>query len=130
MHLPQGYNKGASGQVCRLIKRLYGLKQATREWNLELCSKLVDFGLLQSKHDHCLFTMTKGSNLVMLVYVDDVLLTSSNPILIHELKVFLDRQLTIKDLGAAKFFLVCRLLVSLREHIYVSISISYTLSRI
>lgn len=56
---------------------------------MELCSKLADFGLLQSKHDHCLFTMTKGSYfLAMLVYVDDVSLTNFNPTVIHELNFF------------------------------------------
>lgn len=106
MHLPQGYSKGDSNQVCRLLKSLYGLKQASREWNIELCSKLSLFGLTQPKHDHCLFTMNKdGHFLAMLVYVDDVLLTSSNPQMLHELKGFLDQQFTIKDSGLAKYFL-------------------------
>lgn len=113
MDVPQGYTKGQQGdtkgqqgEVCKLTRSLYGLKQASREWNSELCSKLSDFGLSQSSFDHCLFTMqdTKGF-LAMLVYVDDVLITSSNPSLITQLKEYLDSRFTIKDLGPAKYFL-------------------------
>lgn len=52
--------KALPGQVCRLVRSLYGLKQASREWNIELCNKLSIFGLIQSKHDSCLFTMTRN----------------------------------------------------------------------
>ncbi|KAL8540548.1 hypothetical protein ACS0TY_001979 [Phlomoides rotata] len=106
MDVPQGYSKGTPNQVCKLSRSLYGLKQVSREWNSELCSKLSVFGLSQSSFDHCLFTMhTSTGFLAMLVYVDDVLITNSNPCLITQLKDFLDRQFTIKDLGLAKFFL-------------------------
>lgn len=33
---PQGYNKTKPGEVCRLIRSLYGLKQGGRQWNQEL----------------------------------------------------------------------------------------------
>lgn len=37
---PPGYSKAKPGEVCKLNRFLYGLKQASREWNHELCSKL------------------------------------------------------------------------------------------
>lgn len=43
---PQGYSKAKSDQVCKLRKSLYGLKQAGRQWNMELCCKLQDFGFI------------------------------------------------------------------------------------
>lgn len=50
--------------------------------------------------------MTLGEDfLAMLVCVDDVLITSSRPSLVQQLKDFLNAAFTIKDLGHAKFFL-------------------------
>ncbi|KAL0434194.1 UNVERIFIED_CONTAM: Retrovirus-related Pol polyprotein from transposon RE1 [Sesamum latifolium] len=54
MQPPEGYLV-QSGHVCKLRKSLYSLKQASRQWNQELTSKLLSFGFSQSGHDHCLF---------------------------------------------------------------------------
>jgi len=58
----QGYTKAQLGQVCRLQKSLYGLKQAGRQWNKEFTSQLKAFGFSQSAHDHCLFVKSSGSH--------------------------------------------------------------------
>lgn len=73
---PQGYTGAAPGQVCRLIKSLYGLKQASREWNMEFCRQMFAQGFVQSPSDHCLFTRGTAADFIcLLVYVDDVLVT-------------------------------------------------------
>ncbi|KAL0449266.1 UNVERIFIED_CONTAM: Retrovirus-related Pol polyprotein from transposon RE2 [Sesamum latifolium] len=56
----------------------------------------------QSAHDHCLFVRGTGDDFIaLLVYVDDVLLTSPSSQLIAEVKKYLDQLFTIKDLGLA-----------------------------
>lgn len=52
--------------------------------------------------------------MVLLVYVDDVLLTSNNLDEIQILKKFLDDQFTIKDLGEAKYILGLEIATSQR----------------
>lgn len=74
MEPPKGYTGALPGQVCRLIKSLYGLKQASREWDAEFYRALSFFRFSQSIHDHCLFTKGVGATfVVLLVYILDIL---------------------------------------------------------
>ncbi|GKD19586.1 retrovirus-related pol polyprotein from transposon TNT 1-94, partial [Tanacetum coccineum] len=103
---PKGYTKAKPGQVCKLNRSLYGLKQASRQWNQELTRFLVEKGYEQSKQDYSLFVKVKGDSFTAaLVYVDDVLITGNTPTEIDTLKKSLDDKFTIKDLGLAKYFL-------------------------
>nr|GEX97759.1 hypothetical protein [Tanacetum cinerariifolium] len=102
---PQGYNKAAKGQVYKLNRSLYGLKQASRQWNHELTKFLTSLGYEQSKHDYSLFVKNdKASFTASLVYMDDVLITGNSEEEIINLKQALDKKFTIKDLGLAKYF--------------------------
>ncbi|KAK4410178.1 Retrovirus-related Pol polyprotein from transposon RE1 [Sesamum angolense] len=58
---PEGYDKAHGRLICSLKRSLYGLKQASRQWNIELTSKLESYGFTQSSHDHCFFTLRKDS---------------------------------------------------------------------
>ena len=48
---------------------------------------------------------TLRSFIALLVYVDDILIASDNPKSVAELKILLDQQFKLKDLGDLKFFL-------------------------
>lgn len=102
----EGYQHAKPGQVCRITKSLYGLKQASRQWNTELTQFLLKFGFVQSKQDYSLFVKKVSIGMVVaLVYVDDLLLIGDDQNIIFNLKSALHRKLTIKDLGLARFFL-------------------------
>lgn len=103
---PLGYNKAYKGQVCKLVKSLYGLKQAGRQWNKELSNKLMSFGFHRSHNDHCLYVKnTQQHFLALVIYVDDILISGSNPIEIQAVKKYLHGLFTIKDMGEANYFL-------------------------
>nr|CAN75274.1 hypothetical protein VITISV_043735 [Vitis vinifera] len=66
--------------VCKLHKALYGLKQAPRAWFQKLRVALVDYGFQSSRADTSLFIHhTVFDILILLVYMDDILVTGSNP---------------------------------------------------
>ncbi|CAM8878782.1 unnamed protein product [Rhodiola kirilowii] len=108
MKLPPGYfqSERAAGKVCKLTKSLYGLKQAPRQWFAKFTEALLEFGFQQSMNDYSLFTLHKGTDfIILLVYVDDVLLTSTSLVLIDHIKAFIHDKFKIKDLGTLKYFL-------------------------
>ncbi|KAL0438756.1 UNVERIFIED_CONTAM: Retrovirus-related Pol polyprotein from transposon RE2 [Sesamum latifolium] len=102
---PEGYQV-APGLVCKLERSLYGLKQASRQWNVELTMKLQEYGFIQSAHDHCLFLLCTDHGLLsLLVYVDDILLTGPSIEDLQLVKTYLHDLFTIKDIGDARYFL-------------------------
>ncbi|CAM8914183.1 unnamed protein product [Rhodiola kirilowii] len=108
MTLPPGYFKHekAQGKVCKLLKSVYGIKQAPRQWYARFSDALISFGFLQSPNDHSLFTYNKeGVFLALLVYVDDVILTGTSSDLIQKVKAFIHDLFKIKDLGQLRYFL-------------------------
>lgn len=57
------------------MKVLYGLKQASRVWNIKLDHKLKRIVLKRSKYDTCAYyKVTDGKLIIVAVYVDDYLL--------------------------------------------------------
>lgn len=85
---------------------IYGLKQASRQWFAKFTEVLIQFGFKDSENDYFLFTLRKGTDVVLLlVYVDDVIITGISVQLIQSLKSFIHDKFHIKDLGHLKHFL-------------------------
>ena len=70
--------------VCKLHKALYGLKQAPRAWFEKLRGALVEWGFQNFVSDTSLFYTHKNGNLLLLlVHVDDILITGESSKDIH-----------------------------------------------
>ena len=107
MKLPPGLIMDNPNLVCHLQRSLYGLKQASRQWFTRLSSFLLSQGFHQSSADHSLFLYTNNSHdlTVILVYVDDIILTGNNLDTIIHITKLLDQTFSIKDLDILKYFL-------------------------
>jgi len=107
MKQPPGFVYSAlPSHVCRLHKSLYGLKQAPRAWYTRLNDFLLSIGFRASKVDTSLFIFSVGADICyLLVYVDDILLTGSNSLLLQRLIQLLSSEFKLRDLGSVHYFL-------------------------
>lgn len=100
MHPPQGVSPPRPGQVCKLLKSLYGLKQASRRWFEKLISLLLTIGFVQASADHSfLIRASPTSFTALLIYVNDIILAGDCLAAFAEIKQLLDHHFRIKDLG-------------------------------
>lgn len=92
--------------VCKLHKSLYGLKQAPRAWNARFTQFLPSLGFATTYSDSSLFVKHVGSQIVvLLLYVDDIILTGSASAAILQVIQALSTEFDITDLGSLHFFL-------------------------
>jgi hypothetical protein len=107
MTQPKGFaTKGKEHMRCHLRKSVYGLKQASRQWYLKFDETIRSFDFKENEEDNCIYAKFRNGKFNFLIlYVDDILLTSSDVNLLLETKRFLSSNFDIKDLGEASFIL-------------------------
>jgi hypothetical protein len=106
MTLPPGVSSPKPNQVCKLMKSLYGLKQASRKWFEKLTYVLLQHHYIQAPSDHSLFIKkTDLSFTLLLVYVDDIILAGDSLTEFDHIKSILHNSFKIKNLGQLKCFL-------------------------
>lgn len=102
MRMPEGAGVN-SGKIVRLLRSIYGLKQASRIWNKLLDAELGRLGYTRIHADHCIYVFHNDNDVCFLaVYVDDMALLSSSLELMAKHKKLLGSRFKIKDLGDIK----------------------------
>ncbi|CAI7776005.1 unnamed protein product [Closterium sp. NIES-54] len=102
---PDGFDDG-SGRVLKLKKALYALKQAPRQWYLNVRGVLEEIGFTPSTANHSLFMLGEGEQRsFMVVYVDDILIFSPSSDLVKEVMLKLQDKFKCKALGDVNFYL-------------------------
>jgi len=98
--LPSGVTSNKPNQVCKLLKSLYGLKQASGKWYEKLTFILLQQNYIQASVHHSLFTKQIDSSFaILLVYVDDIILAGNSLSEFQHIKSILHSSFKIKDLG-------------------------------
>ncbi|GJX75405.1 retrovirus-related pol polyprotein from transposon TNT 1-94 [Tanacetum coccineum] len=103
---PEGYNKAKPGQVCKLLRSLYGLKQASRQWNQELSKFLCSLGFEIVQRIFKQLRSAHGTHLSQRKYILDLLqdagLTACKPApfpIPTHLKLSIDKGTPLTDVG-------------------------------
>ena len=105
MEQPLGFVQDSS-LVCRLRRSLYGLKQAPRPWYENMDSFLLSIGFAHCHSDPTIYIQKEGTDLLILVlYVDDLILTGSSSSMIQSVQQQLMEQFDMTDLGFLHYFL-------------------------
>ncbi|RVX01701.1 Retrovirus-related Pol polyprotein from transposon RE1 [Vitis vinifera] len=108
MEIPPGFEESmAKNQVCKLQKSLYGLKQSPRAWFDRFTKAVLKLGYKQGQADHTLFVKKShaGKLAILIVYVDDIILSGNDMGELQNLKKYLSEEFEVKDLGNLKYFL-------------------------
>ncbi|KAL7280538.1 hypothetical protein ACG7TL_005470, partial [Trametes sanguinea] len=114
MEQPEGWvMRGKENYVCLLKKAIYGLKQASRQWNLKIHKSLLDLGFTRTYSDAGVYVYWRQGGekvTIVILYVDDLLLLGDDRQHIKQVKDTLKKQYKMTDLGAVKRFLGLRIL--------------------
>ena len=107
MKQPQGFiDQRIPDFVCKLEKSLYGLRQAPRAWFDRLKATLLKWNFRNSKADSSLFFYkAAGVIILVLIYVDDIIVTGNNTGQLKELTTKLNQIFALKYLGNLHYFL-------------------------
>ncbi|GJZ07686.1 retrotransposon protein, putative, ty1-copia subclass [Tanacetum coccineum] len=107
MEQPEGFvNPKYPNHVCKLKRSIYGLKQASRQWNKRFDDEIKKFGFTQNPDEPCVYLKASGSYVAILIlYVDDILLMGNNIPMLQDVKSYLGRSFAMKDLGDAAYIL-------------------------
>ena len=95
-----------SNKVCHFRRALYGLKQAPRAQFAKFSSTIFRLGYTANPYDSTLFLRrTDKGTILLLLYVNDMIITSDDLSGIRELKNFLNQQFEMKEFGHLSYFL-------------------------
>ena len=126
MEQPEGFMvKGQEKKVFKLVKSIYGLKQAGQIWYELMADTLRrKLGFERIHSDARVYILCRqGGNqtkIILILYVDNLLLMGNDLPLINKIKKKLGEAYHMKDLGAAQSYLGIRITRDCtHQHIWV-----------
>jgi hypothetical protein len=107
MAQPKGFAmKEKEHMRCHMRKSIYGLKQSSSQWYLMFNETIQSFGFKENEEDNYIYVKFRSEKFIFLIlYVDGILLTSSDVSLLLETKRFLFSNFDMKNLSEASFVL-------------------------
>ena len=110
--IPEGTKLATNDDgIYKLRKPLYGLKQASRNWNNDINQYLIDNGFTRLEADPCIYvknteTVVNGNKntkyLMVALYVDDLLIAGSTKNMVTQLETIFEAKYKMKKLNVIK----------------------------
>jgi len=71
--------KVQENKICKLVKPLYDLKQAPKQWHQKFNKVVAQFGFIIHEHDKCIYSKNFVNDYIILcLYVDDILILETS----------------------------------------------------
>jgi len=106
MAQPEGFPQGRPDQLLKLLRSLYGLKQAGRQWYKKLAEKLASMGFKCLQSDRSCYVFTDGNvRIIIPIHVDDGVICAKTDSDIDRVIAQLGSSFKVKDLGPTEWFL-------------------------
>ncbi|GJX47834.1 zinc finger, CCHC-type containing protein [Tanacetum coccineum] len=104
MKQPEGFvMPGNEHKVCKLVKSLYGLKQAHKQWHQKFNEVVLSSGFHLNQSDKCVYSKFDDSDKgdIICLYFDDMLIFGTDQNQVDKTKKFLSSRFSMKDMGEA-----------------------------
>ncbi|GJV48731.1 zinc finger, CCHC-type containing protein [Tanacetum coccineum] len=112
MNQPQGFIMlGNENKVCKLIKSLYGLKKAPKQWHQKFDEVVLSIGYLLNQTDKYMYSKfdKSGKGFIIYLYIDDMPIFGTDQVLVDMTKEFLSSKFSMKDIGEDDVILSIRI---------------------
>ncbi|KAH9671079.1 hypothetical protein KPL70_017207 [Citrus sinensis] len=97
---------GQEKKICKLVKSLYDLKQALKQWHEKFDHTMITSGFKINECDKCVYVKeTENEYVILYLYVDDMLIVGSDDDMIKSTKNMLKSKFDMKDMGLADVIL-------------------------
>ena len=123
MDQPLGFElKRQERKVCKLKRSIYGLKQASGQWNLKFHQAMLNYCFTMMEKDHCVYMKRSNNHFIILsLYVNDILIAGNDKKLIDVTKNWLSSNFEMKDMGEASYVLGVKILRDCSKHLLVDL---------
>ncbi|KAA0065369.1 gag/pol protein [Cucumis melo var. makuwa] len=126
IYMAQLEGLGQEKKVYKLQKSIYGLKQASRSWNIRFDTAIKSYDFEQNVDEPCVYKKVVNSIVVFLeLYVDDILLIGNDVGYLTDIKKWLATQFQMKDSGDAQYVLGIQIVWNRKNRILTMSQASY-----
>ncbi|GJW80832.1 zinc finger, CCHC-type containing protein [Tanacetum coccineum] len=112
MNQPEGFVMSVNEhKLCKRVKSLYELKHAQEQCHQKFDDVILSSGFFLNQSDKCIYSRFDSSSLgvIIYLYVDDMLISSTDQQQVDETKDILSSKFSMKDMGEANVILGIRI---------------------